>query len=227
MTVYLPGWPCAPAQTNAPSVADTLSSPTPDTLLPQVLALTPRGAAWGTDEAGDGSGASPLMRNVWKAIAAWVASNHAADFIVALQALPSEITYSLGDWEAELGLPDSCSGVVIGDAARKAAIRAKSSALGGQSPAYYRCLAESLGYEVCQIEEFHAFRAGDRAGDRCSGPSWEYTWMVHAAPVAVSYFRAGDRAGSRLSWWGNEELQCAIRHAAPAHTTVLFAYDCP
>jgi uncharacterized protein YmfQ (DUF2313 family) len=226
MTDFLPGWPCAPAASNAPSVADLLSAPTGDDLLPQVLALTPRGPAWGTDEAGDGSGASPMMRKVWLAISKWASANHVTDFMLALQALPSEITYSLGDWEAELGLPDPCGGTHPGDAARKAAVRARFASIGGQSPGYYKCLAASLGYAVCKIEEFRSARIGNRIGDRLNGVAWDFTWRIHSTPVVVSYSRIGSRIGDRLATWGNAELECAIRRAAPAHTTVLFAYDC-
>jgi len=91
MTAFQPGWPCVPALSDPPSVTDRLSDPTADDLLPQILALTPRGPAWGTDEAGDGTGASPLMRLVWKAIAGWSAASYSVDFTLALQALPQKL----------------------------------------------------------------------------------------------------------------------------------------
>lgn len=227
MTDFLPGWPCVPAETNAPSVDDSLSAPTADTLLPQILALAPRGPAWGTDEAGDGQGASPLMRLVWKSLAAWAAASYSADYTLALQALPSAATWSLAGWEAELGLPDPCVGEAPDEASRLAAVRAKHAATGGQSPEYFICLAASLGFEVCEIEEFSAFRIGDPVGKPLYGPAWDYAWRVHAAPVTVRYFRIGDRVGNRLASWGNALLECAIGRDKPAHTVVSFAYDCP
>ena len=227
MTDFLPGWPCVPALSNAPSVEDRLSAPSADELLPQILALTPRGPAWGTDEAGDGKGASPLMRLVWQSLAAWSAASYAVDFTLALQALPSAVTWSLDDWETELGLPDSCVGKLPDEAARLAAVRAKHAAIGGQSPNYYICLAQSLGFELCEIEEFSRFRIGDKCGKPLYGADWDHAWRIHADSVTVRFFRIGDRIGNRLANWGNALLECAIGRDKPAHTEVLFAYDCP
>ena len=146
------GWPCAQLPADPPSVADKLANPSADDLLPQVLQLTPRGAAWGTDEAGDGRGASPVMREVWRGVAAHAAQNYAAEWDLAIQALPSAITWSLPDWEDEYGLPDPCFSGQAGAAQRVAAVRARFAAQGGQSPAYFICLARSLGYSIT-IEE--------------------------------------------------------------------------
>ena len=151
------GWPCAGLPGLPPSVADRQSAPTADDLLPQVLALTPRGPAWGTDEAGDGRGASPIMRLFWRALAAWAAANNTAEFDTAIQALPSAITWSLPDWEREYGLPDGCASFAPTTEQRVAAVRLRYGAQGGQSPAYFICLAASLGYDVT-IEEPSQFR---------------------------------------------------------------------
>lgn len=227
MTDFLPGWPCTINDTTAPAIDDRLSAPTADTLLPQLLALTPRGPAWGTDEAGDGNGSSPLMLKFWRAIAGWMAANYAIDFTLAAQALPSLISWSLADWEAELGLPDPCIGPLAGNAARIAAVRARYAGLGGQSPNFYICLGRSLGFQVCRIEEFAACRVGAKCGDQIWGANAEACWRVHADPVAVSYARCGSaRAGDKLASWGNALLECAISRVAPAHTIAIFAYDC-
>lgn len=146
------GWPCAGLPTNPPSVLDVESQPTADSLLPQILSLTPRGAAWGTDETGDGRGASPVQRSLWRAFSGWVAGHLGRDWAAATQTFPSAMTYTLPDWERELGLPDPCSTGAAGTQARVASVRAKYAAFGGQSPAYFVCLAASLGY-VITIEE--------------------------------------------------------------------------
>jgi len=146
------GWPCALLGLTPPSVADRQSNPTADDLLPAVLALAPRGPAWGTDEAGDGQGASPVMRRVWRAIAAFFADVNARDFEVATQAFPSAATISLPDWETELGLPDLCTADGVTLASRLAAVRTRFGAEGGQSREYFVCVAAALGYDV-SIEE--------------------------------------------------------------------------
>ena len=146
------GWPCALLPIVPPSVADRQSNPSANDLLPQVLALTPRGAAFGRDEAGDGKGAGPVMRRFWRAVAAWVADINARDFEVAAQTFPSAATIALTDWETELGLPDTCMPAGQTVEQRVRAIRARFGALGGASPAYYVCVAASLGYTV-RVEE--------------------------------------------------------------------------
>ncbi len=93
-----------------------------------------------------------FTRKVWRAIAAWAASHLTLDWQAATQAFPSAITYTLPDWEKELGLPGPCMSGSGGVPVRQAAVRAKFSSFGGQSPAYFVCLAYSLGYAVT-IEE--------------------------------------------------------------------------
>ncbi|WP_058617627.1 putative phage tail protein [Methylobacterium indicum] len=148
-----PGRPCEVLPTVPPSVVDRQAAPTADDLYPQIAGvLTPRGPAWGTDEAGDGRGAGPVMRGVWRALAAWTARQNADEWTLATQALPSAITYSLADWEAEYGLPDPCGPGGLTTEGRVAAVAARFRARGGASPAYFVCLAATLGYTVT-IEE--------------------------------------------------------------------------
>ncbi|MCJ2108020.1 DUF2313 domain-containing protein [Methylobacterium sp. E-041] len=191
-----PGWPCALLPSGAPSVADRQSSPTADDLLPQILPLTPRGPAFGTDEAGDGSGASPWMRRFWRAIAGWVADVNARDWMLATQAFPSAITDSLDDWERELGLPDACFTGGSGTAARIAAVRTRFAALGGQSPAYFICLAASLGYTIT-IDEPTQFLVDVSAVTEASiSEAWFLIdeGEVAGASVTEAWFRADDGA---------------------------------
>ena len=148
MTDIPSGWPCALLPANPPSVADRLAAPTADDILPQLLQMTPRGPAWGTDEAGPGTGANPVMLGFWRALAARAAWNYQVEYELATQCFPSAITYSLEDWETELGLPDTCFSGTGGTDQRIAAVRARFAAVGGQSPAYFICLAASLGYDI-------------------------------------------------------------------------------
>ena len=152
MTDIVSGWPCYDLPTDPPSVADQEAQPTADSLLPQILPLCPRGPAWGTDETGDGKGAAPVQRTVWRAIAGWAASHLGLDWTAATQTFPSATTYTLPDWETELGLPGPCSSGQGGVPVRQAAVRAKFSSVGGQSPGYFVCLAKSIGYAIT-IEE--------------------------------------------------------------------------
>lgn len=176
------GWPCYALPTDPPSVVDLEAQPTADSLLPQILPLTPRGAAWGTDEAGDGSGASPVQRSVWRALAAWAADHLTLDWTAATQTFPSAITYTLPDWERELGLPGPCASGLGGVPVRQAAVRAKFANQGGQSPAYFVCLAHSLGYAVT-IEEPTQFLCD--ASECVGGDLQESYFLCDDSPVGA------------------------------------------
>lgn len=220
-----PGWPCNLApDTPAPAIDDILSNPDAATILPQVLALTPRGGAWGTDEAGDGQGASPVQRQFWTAIAAWAAADYAADFDVLRQAFPSMVTWSLQDWAAEYTVPDPCSGDDVSDAQLLSQLRTQYAAIGAGSPDYLICVAAAIGYPI-EIEEFRALRSGFRCGDRCYGELWESAFRVHAPPVTQVPMRSGFHAGDRIMNWGNATLECAIRAATQPQNHPIFAYD--
>lgn len=187
------GWPCGLLSSAPPSVADLEAAPTADDLLPQILALAPRGPAWGTDEAGDGQGASPLQRRFWRAIAAFVADHLGLDFTAASQTFPSALTYTLPDWEAELGLPDPC-GAPTSITGRVFAVRARFGALGGASPAYFVCLAESAGYTVT-VEEPTQFLCDVSAvvgPDLLEGYFIPDDGSLDGTDLAEGYFRPDD-----------------------------------
>lgn len=225
-----PGWPCALLPAAPPSVADRLSEPTGADLTPQILALAPRGPAWGTDEAGDGQGALPVMRGFWSAIAAWAADIYAAAFTTALQSLPSAITWSLPDWEEEYGLPDPCLSPASGTAGRIASVRARFGAVGGSSPAYFICLAASIGYDIT-IEEPSQFLCDVSqcdGADEVSDLNVHDTWIVRFASDALTYFRPDEGVCDEAPLEGflvPADLECVLRRVSPAHTTLKFAYS--
>lgn len=234
------GWPCFGLGTTPPSVADRQADPTADDILPQIAGvLTPRGPAWGTDEAGDGNGASPMQRLVWKALAAWVADLNRRDFELATQTFPSAITFSLPDWERELGLPDTCFKGGGGPDARIAAVRARFGAVGGQSPAYFVCLARSIGYEITieeptqfMIDESEVGPDGESDDlavlDEVSNESvWKY-WVVHVGAFGETWFHVdeGEIDHTPLEgFYTAEDLECVLRRYSPQHTRLVFAYD--
>lgn len=192
--VIRPGWPCATPASDPPSVADLQAAPTADGLLPQVLALAPRGPAWGTDEAGDGRGASPIMRRFWQALAAWSARNNALEFDLATQVFPSAIGFSLPDWETELGLPDTCFVGGSGVAARIAAVRARFGAQGGQSPAYFICLAAAVGYDITITEPTQFLVDMSALAETGLSEGWFHpdAEVVSGASLVEGYFRIDD-----------------------------------
>lgn len=228
-------WPCDALPTDAPSVDDVLSNPSGEQLLPQVLACAPRGEAWGTDEADDGTGASPVQRKSWLGIATCLAAIYRWCFEAATQAYPTAITFSLADWEAELGLPDPCGPDNPSFAARKAAVRAKLTAHGGASPGYFICVARAAGYDI-SIDEPSGFECG--MGGSELGPDGgeltktdpETVWIVRPQGYRMYEFELGagggelGPGGTRLvSYSDIAGLECLLRAISPVHTQLVFA----
>lgn len=225
------GWPCVALDGNPPSVADRQSDPATEDLLAQVQALTPRGAAWGTDGLGDGGRTSSGMRGFWRAIASWVGDLNRRDFEVASQVLPSAITLSLPDWEDELGLPDLCTGVSnFGTAQRIAAVRARFGAVGGSSPGYFICLAASVGFEV-SIEEPWQFSCDESecdGDDELSNQIVSVYWIVHVAALGDTWFLIdeGECDSDPLEGFlAAADLECVLRREEPADRKLVFDYS--
>jgi len=149
----------------------------------------------------------------------------------------------LEDYERVYGLPGDCRqpGLLLQERLALLAIAlAERAAI---NRAYFIWLAAQLGYAIT-IEEYGGFKAGFAcAGDKLSNPEtlflagsrageplrqgapWQYVWTVHAGDTPTVFFRAGQSgAGEPLASWGNNLLECAVKQAAPAHTTVYFAY---
>lgn len=146
--------------------------------------------------------------------------------VLLQEANPTTAIELLPDWERVAGLPDKCSGVLEETLqGRRNALLTKLTSTGGQSPAYFVELAESLGYTVT-IEEFRPFRAGmSVAGDALTNGPWAHTWLIRAPAASITEFRAGlSVAGERLRTWGNDTLECKVNQLKPAHTIALFAY---
>lgn len=225
-------WPCDILPTEAPSIDDVLSNPTGDQLLPQVLASAPRGEAWGTDEADDGNGASPVQRRTWLGVATCLAAIYRWCFEVVTQAFPTAITFSLADWEEELGLPDPCGPNNPSFAARKSAVRAKLAAQGGASPGYFVCVARAAGYDIA-IDEPKGFEcSGSELGgrDELTATDPETVWIVRPEGYRMYEFELGPgggelgSGGSRLvSYSDIAGLECLLRGISPVHTQLVFA----
>lgn len=159
------------------------------------------------------------------------------DFIDELD--PNTTFEMLDNWERMLQIPDECT--PPGDASifeRRVRILQKLTTGGGQSKAFFKLIAQQLGYntDVLDVLNFEDFRAGKaRAGDRISNSTlpgggvdssgWAYTFSVRAPAALIRYFRAGQgSAGQRLVLFSNDTLECVIRKFAPAHVTVLFSF---
>lgn len=185
----------------------------------QLSQLLPQGAAWPRE-------AGTVLAELLGGLAQDPARLDAAMHALLAELDPSQALLLLGEWEAMCGLPDECSQPGETIAERRAAVVAKLTALGGQSPDYFAELATLLAGAPCTVREYRPFRAGrSAASDLLSGGDWVHTFAIHAPETPVRSFRAGQSAaGEPLRTWGNERLECTIRRLAPAHTIVKFYY---
>ncbi len=187
-------------------------------------ALMPRGRAWNEDPAS-------VQARLLGGVAASFVRSDASGSALLDSSKPGDATVLLPEWEATLGLPDACVPFSPVFSDRQAAAGNKIASTGGQTRTYLIDQAARIGVQIA-IDEYYPFRAGDRAGRRCLGPGWQFVFQVRVlkgtdttGTISVTRFRAGaSSAGDRLRIGGLAGLECIIRRAAPAHTTVVFKY---
>jgi uncharacterized protein YmfQ (DUF2313 family) len=226
---------CDPPPGEATPFSDALTEPSGDALLPSIIAQTPRGAAWRTDEVSDGHHDS-YQHRFWRAVAEPIADFYHKAWKLALASTAATLSGpedaendALADWEREFGLPEPCtSGTSFTVAQRKLILREKVASKGGQSKAYFICLAQRLGYTVT-IHENTVARCGQgRCGrDRAGAPANEVIWRVYVTSPSVTWARAGAaRAGRdpQGSFGRRKDLECLFNKWKPAHTQIRFHY---
>ena len=151
----------------------------------------------------------------------------------------------LDAWESALGLPDPCTGPLTETTARRGAILARLTRLGGAAPAFLEQLAATIGYTV-RVVEFRPFEVGrsgagepltnhqipfevgrSGAGDPLSNrQAWLWTVDVVAPTATIRRFEVGaSGAGESLASWRNDLLECTLRQVAPAHVLMRFVYE--
>lgn len=191
----------------------------PDDYAAQAAQLLPQGAAW-TREPGS------VLDSLLDAMAQEPARLDATAHRLLAELDPAQALALLPEWERMCGLPDTCTQVVETIAQRRDAVVLKLTARGAQTPAYFAELATLLANARCTVREYRPFRVGMSAvGDSLSNGDWPHTFTVQAPAVPIRNFCVGYSAvGERLRTWGNEQLECAIRREAPAHTIVTFTY---
>jgi uncharacterized protein YmfQ (DUF2313 family) len=150
----------------------------------------------------------------------------AADLLNEMDA--TGVSELVPDWEAIMGLPDTCLGPNPAFEDRRLAVRRRLVAVGGQSRAYFLEIAVSQGYPNATITEHRAPRMGrSRFGAAYFG-TWhaQFMWTLNTGGRQ----RQGRRFG--VSYWGERfganpgnALECLIRRPAPAHTVVHINYD--
>lgn len=185
----------------------------------QLLQLLPRGAAWEVEP-------QDVRWRLLLGIAEEFARVDARAGVLVDEADPRTTSELLTDWERVFGLPDPCVGSDLTLAQRRAALLARYTGLGGQTPAYFVGVAAALGYTVT-ITEFRPYSVNDSVDTPLYDDPWAYAWQVNAPLNTIGEFTVDTPVSEPLAWWGNAALECVLTRLKPAHTRVLFAYTAP
>lgn len=131
------------------------------------------------------------------------------------------------------GLPDSTTTYTVTrppsdyveqtTAERRAALLARLSVLGGQTPAWFTSLASALGY-VITIDEFAEHSVDHDVDHPAYGADWPHAFQVNAGASSVTTLDVNGSVDDALASWGNSGLECAIDRLKPAHSTAIYSY---
>ena len=201
----------------------------------QFLKLLPVGQAWPKDPG------SILARVCYGLADYWGFVDSRAGDLLERESDPRKTIELLPDWEKAWGLPDPCfpSATTIGE--RQKMLVLFMTWLGGQSRAYFKKVAEFVGYTI-EIKEFAPFMCGiSRVGDTRTPPPdspvtdqnfrWyigmpeqRFYWEVSVGQVGLIWFRASaGQAGvdHHLEFSVPTELICLLDRWKPAHTYIV------
>lgn len=201
----------------------TYRETTADELLPALAALLPPGPIW--DLEGD-----ERLRELLLALAEELARLHTKIGSLVDEVDPRTTDDLLLDWERVAELPEPGDTSTRTTDERRAILHAKLTAVGGQSAAYFKRLADKATGQDCTIRDY-ASSAEFRAGTPESGPrygiEWRFHWEVVIPGTDVLHFRAGlGAAGDPLSSVpaGVRALYPILDRVRPAHAAVLYFF---
>lgn len=186
----------------------------------QLRSLLPSGPAWDPERV-------PEIDQVLKSIARELQRIDTRAVELLNEMDPAGVNELVPEWEFVMGLPDRCLGISPAFEERRLAVRRRLVDVGGQTPAFFARLAQSLGYPEARVTEYRAPRFGrSRLGQSHFG-TWtaQLMWILESGPRR----RLGRRFGA--SYWGQRfgsnparSLECVIRRSAPAHGLEFINY---
>ncbi|WP_024303334.1 YmfQ family protein [Pseudogulbenkiania sp. MAI-1] len=145
--------------------------------------------------------------------------------IVLAEADPLRALKLLPEWEASLGLPDSCT---VGEQtllARQQAVVAKLTDTGGARIPRYLRIANALGYPDATINRFRDHTCELTCEDPVCEREWRFVWRLDL-PSGTRLVDSTCESGCEepIRTWGDTMLDCVIHREAPATGTVLISY---
>ncbi len=184
----------------------------------QLAALLPPGIAF---ESEPGSDMAELLQRVGGYLAAADSrANQLRD-----EANPYRTLALLPEWEASLGLPDSCSVGAPTLAERRAAIIARLTDAGGARIPRFVQIAKAMGYPDATTRRFAAHTCELSCEAPIYSEDWRFAWQL-AVPQQVRVIDSTCESGVEdpLRVWGSTELECIITRECPQPSTVLISY---
>lgn len=200
---------------------------TADDYRQQLFALLPQGIVWATDPK------SRLQRLLAGEAQEPARIDERARALLA-EADPRQALETFEEWEASYGLPSACAPADQSMADRRAALIGRIIGRGGMTIQDYLDLAEGLGYVGAQVLEFREATVevetatghqGAVIGDDMNSADWDLTWRV-LLPAGVVRESVINEAviGDPLRSWGDELIECSLRHAAPSWLILQIGY---
>ncbi len=200
---------------------------TADDYRQQLFALLPQGIVWTT------SSDSNLQRLLAGMGREFARVDERAEALL-IEADPRLALETFEEWEASYGLPSACAPTGQSMADRRAALIGRIIGRGGMTAQDYLDLTEGLGYAGAQVLEFREAtvevdtptgHTGAVIGDDMNGADWDLTWRV-LLPNGVIRESVIDEAviGDPLRSWGDELIECSLRHAAPSWLILQIGY---
>ena len=187
-----------------------------------IWSLYPQGLAWSRERG--------ILNGLNGSIAHELANVDARKERLISESDPRKTAELLTDWETDYGLPDACTPLAATFEGRRGALLSKICAHGAMTPAWYKKLANDLGYDV-DVEEWRPFVCGlSQCGDQkymLGNEDVRYVWSFRIYGERQTFFVAGtSRCGDPLGQWSDAaELICRITKLKPSHTKVFFYYE--
>lgn len=193
----------------------------------QLFALLPQGIVWATD----------LDSNLQRLLEGEAQEPSRVDSRAGellIEADPRKASETFEEWEDSYGLPSLCAPSDQSMADRRAALIGRIIGRGGMTIQDYLDLAEGLGYEGAQVLEFREATVeveaatghrGAAIGDDMNSADWDLTWRV-LLPAGVVRESVINEAVAEdpLRSWGDELIECSLRHAAPSWLILQIGY---
>lgn len=176
-------------------------------------------------------GMNTLLGDTLKSLLLWFADLILPIYLRLEEAIvqiidPRHATTLLPEWEADLGLPDTCSVTVdFTQSERQLLAHQKLTQQGQNTIAYLQSVINSKGFTSTTIAEYGLGASiGSPIGTPITSPTWSGTLIV-TSPLfeETDHLKIGDPVGTPLRTFRDASaLTCLLRRIRPAHLALVY-----